>query len=485
MSASHITNFGRNVAFCPRAVFVPRTEQELLETMAQCKGRRIRVVGRLHSWSEAIVAYDVMFDLRHFDQVTVETRDGKIWVTAGAGCQIKRLLAELERQNAGTLPSLGLVTEQTIAGAIATATHGSGRHSMSHYVAEVRIAIFDPISGDPVIRQIRGGLELQAIRCSLGALGVIVSISFWSRPQYNVEEHFEQYATLDEVLSKEPDYPLQQFFLMPWRWNYIAQHRRETGDHVGARAKIYRWYFFLTFDVTLHLIILFLVRALRSSSAVRWYFRHVAPRLVVRNWRVVDKSQNMLVMEHELFCHVEIELFVRRSLIRDTMKFVIALLKHCDGDDVAIEPATRDKLKSLGLLQQLDEVSGQYTHHYPICIRRVLPDDSLISMTADMDEPCYAISFISYAGSRQRSGFLTFAATLSKTMAMLFGARPHWGKICLLSSDEVNVLYPRAAEFRKVCNELDPDGAFTSQWLQRMALRDSEASLVAPAELPR
>jgi L-gulono-1,4-lactone dehydrogenase len=476
LPAKRITNFGRNVAFCPRAIFVPRTERELLDAIAQCKGRRIRVVGRLHSWSEVTVADDVMLDLRHLDQVAVEQREGKNWVTVGAGCQIKRLLAELDRQDAGTLPSLGLITEQTIAGAIATATHGSGRHSMSHYVAEVRVASFDPKSGNPVIREIREGPELQAARCSLGALGVIVSVSFWSRPQYNVEEHFEQYATLDEVLSKEADYPLQQFYLMPWSWNYIAQHRRETADQIGSWARLYRWYFFLAFDVTLHLIILTMVRVLNSSSAVRFFLRYVAPRLVVRNWRVVDKSQDMLVMEHELFRHVEVELFVQRALIGDAMRLIIALLKYCDGDNMAIDAATRAELASRGLLHEVDDVCGQYTHHYPICIRRVLPDDTLVSMTSCMDEPCYAISFISYASAGQRSGFLKFAAAMSNTLGTLFGARPHWGKLCPLSSHEVNSLYPRAAEFRNVCREFDPNGAFTSKWLQRMGLRGADAN---------
>jgi hypothetical protein len=272
---------------------------------------------------------------------------------------------------------------------------------------------------------------------------------------------------------------------MPWHWNYIAQHRRETADQIGAWAKIYRWYFFLTFDVTLHLIILFMVRMLRNSSAIQFFFRHISPGLVARNWRVVDKSQNMLVMEHELFCHVEIEVFVRRALIHDAISFVIALVKHCDGDKSAIDAATRAELRSRGLLDQLDEASGQYTHHYPICLRRVLPDDTLISMTAGVDEPCYAISLISYAAANQRSGFIKFAGLLGKTMAVRFGGRAHWGKVCPLSADDVNSLYPRAAEFRKVSNELDPDGAFTSQWLQRMALRDSAAGSAAPERLPR
>jgi len=467
--ASHtIKNFGRNLEFHPTSVYVPRTENELLAIMAQCHGRRIRAVGRLHSWSEAPVADDVMIDLRRFDQVKVEERDGKHWITVGAGCQIKRLLAELDRQDAGTLPSLGLITEQTIAGAISTATHGSGRHSMSHYVEEVRVAAYDSESVEPVIRTIRAGPELHAARCSLGAMGVIVSVSFWSRIKYNIEEHFCQYATLDEVLAKEIDYPLQQFYLMPWSWSYFAQHRRETAAQIGGWFRLYHWYFFLTFDVALHSVIVILVNVLRSSRAVRYFFRYLAPQLVVRNWIVVDKSQNMLVMEHELFCHVEIEVFVKRAFIHDAMKFVIALLQHFDGDHTALDSTTREELKSRGLLSEVEGLSGSYTHHYPICVRQVLPDETIMSMTAGMKEPSYAISCISYTRPHQRSSFFAFAEILCKTLASLFDGRPHWGKICPLSSDDALRLYPQFAQFRSICATFDPKRAFTNQWLDRL-----------------
>ena len=45
-------------------------------------------------------------------------------------------LAELA-ESKHTLPSLGLIDEQTVAGATATGTHGSGRNSLSHYVQAV------------------------------------------------------------------------------------------------------------------------------------------------------------------------------------------------------------------------------------------------------------------------------------------------------------------------------------------------------------
>ncbi|HUQ71506.1 MAG TPA: FAD-binding protein, partial [Planctomycetaceae bacterium] len=177
-----IHNFGRNVAFRPQVVLTPRTEAEVLHGLSQHRGRRIRIVGRLHSWSEAARSDDVLLDLRHLNQVQTERRPDGVWATVSAGCQIKRLLAELEQQADVTLPSLGLVTEQSIAGAISTGTHGSGKHSLSHYISEVRVATYDATTGEPVIRTISDGPELRAARCSLGGLGVILTVGFWCRP---------------------------------------------------------------------------------------------------------------------------------------------------------------------------------------------------------------------------------------------------------------------------------------------------------------
>lgn len=56
---------------------------------------------------------DVLLALRNLDRV--QSNDGQATsVEVGAGCQIKRLLAELEQQTQWTLPFVGFSTEQTI-----------------------------------------------------------------------------------------------------------------------------------------------------------------------------------------------------------------------------------------------------------------------------------------------------------------------------------------------------------------------------------
>lgn len=467
MNSRTFTNFGGNHSFCPASAFAPQNEGELLEVLQSCRGRRIRVIGRLHSWSEAPVADDVLLDMRHFQEVRVEHRDGRHWVTTGGGCQIKRLLSELERQGAGTLPSLGLITEQTIAGAISTGTHGSGKPSMSNFVEELRVAQYDTVTGEPVIRTINSGDELRAARCALGSLGVVVSVGFRSRPRYNVEECFSRYDDLESVLAAENDYPLQQFFLMPWWWRYFAQHRRETEKPRGGWAALYRLYFFLQFDIGLHLMVRFVVRTLRSPRLVRWMFRNITPLLVVRNWNVVDDASKMLVMEHELFQHIEIEVFVTKSKLVGAVDVVVQLLNHFGGDRDALSPEFRGELERLGMLESVERRLGSYTHHYPICIRRVLPDDTLISMTSDRSEPSYALSFISYCRPADRQGFHAFADVLTRVLGSLFDGRPHWGKVCPLTAAEATRLYPQLPMFREICKRADPTGLFRNDWVSR------------------
>ena len=64
---------------------------------------------------------------------------------------------------------------QTVAGAISTGTHGSGKNSLSHYVEGLRLAAYDEKTGRARIFEITEGPELSVARCSLGCMGVIVS----------------------------------------------------------------------------------------------------------------------------------------------------------------------------------------------------------------------------------------------------------------------------------------------------------------------
>ena len=456
-------NFGRNQVLKPSTFYTPADEQEILQILDRHRGQRIRAVGRLHSWSDAVLSDDVLLDLRRLNAVQLHSEGDQLVAEVGAGCQIKRLLKELNRHDA-TLQSLGLITEQTIAGAISTGTHGSGRHSMSHYVEGVRLARYDASTGKVVIDELSTGEPRQAARCSLGSLGIILSVRIHCREQYNVKEHFTETRRLSHVLDAEASFPLQQFYLIPWRWSYFIQHRCEDDQPRSRLARLYRIYWLGVMDYALHLQILLMERVLRSRRSIRFSFRHIIPAFLIRNWKVTDRSSSMLVMKHEAFRHIEIELFVPRDQLADALDFAQETIEVAGGRQSTLSADNQPRIEGLGMQEDLAGLHDQYFHHYPICVRRVLPDDTLISMASGSGQDWYALSFISYAKPARRAGFHLFASFMARSMSRLFHARPHWGKVCPLEADELTSLYPRFDAFRTICNTLDPQGVFQNDW---------------------
>ena len=463
-----VVNFGGNVRFAPRRYYMPRTETEVLEILDLHAGEQIRVVGSRHAWSDGIVSNDVIVDLRHLKQVEIaETPDGEVWATVGGGCQIKCLLDELHSRSNSTLPTMGLITEQTIAGAISTATHGSGKHSMSHYMAEIRTAAYDSETGRARVYVWNEGDSLRAARCALGCLGVILSVRFRCVPKFLVAERIERCANIEQVLQGEKTHPLQQFFLIPYLWEWMVQ-RRSVPDGRGRswHAGIYRIYWLLSLDIGLHLIVKFLAAVIQSRRLVRWFYRRAALQIVVKNLTFVDESQRMLVMKHHLFKHLEIEIFVPGQHLRQATRFIRDVLTRFDSREGAISDETAADLRQIGMADKLQTLAGSFTFHYVITFRRVLPDETLISTTAGASEPWYAVSFITYVEPRDR--FLALADFLLECMVKLYGARPHWGKYCPLSAEAAGELYPRLPEFRAICRRVDPQGAFQNAFVSRV-----------------
>ncbi len=462
-STAQVVNFGGNVRFTPEHRYAPRSEPELLEILNRHRQGKIRVVASRHSWSDAIVSEEALVDLRHFCSIRTFEREGRTFATVGGGCQIKHLLERLNAQGL-TTPSVGLITEQTIAGAISTGTHGSGKHSLSHYISSLRIACYTADGSSAVIREVDGGVELRAARCGLGCLGVIVDVTFACIPQYYVREKLTPCDSLHEALARQQDAPLQQFYLVPHLWRYYAQERAvDQRGQASRTALLYRWYWFLSLDLGLHLLIKLFAAVLRSPWLIRLLYRRLLPASVFSRWVVVDRSDRMLVMEHELFRHLELELFVPASQLAPAAQFVCETLQVADGVRSEVSEEVRAGLVQLGQLAALLDLQDTYCHHYVICIRRVLADDTLISMSCGDDECWYALSLITYV--QPREPFYRVARFLATSTARLFRARLHWGKWFPLGADEVRSMYPNLDDFRAVCAQFDPRQVFANRFV--------------------
>lgn len=435
-----ISNFGGNIRFTPRRRYAPRAEDEVLQILNDHRDGTIRVVGAGHSWNPGIKTRDVLVDLTHFHHIRVCGDTG--FVTAGAGVRIGALLKHLSKRGL-TLPSIGLIDRQTIAGAVATGTHGSGRHSMSHYVASMRIACYGK-DGEARVRIVDAGRELRAARCSVGAMGVVLEVTLPCVPQYFVRERCTWRPGLTAALESEVEAPLQQLYLMPHAWTVLVHERSVAAEaRRTGWAALYRAYWLIVIDVSLHLCVKFSASLMRSRRLVHLLYRRLLPAFLFPRWRVTDRSDRQLLMRHDLFRHLEMEAFVTREHLAAAVDFVVEVLRR-------------------------EDERGSYVHHYPICIRRVLPDDTLISMASChgmQEQDWYAISLITL--TEPREPFQRMAAFLAEGLSSRFRARLHWGKWFPPGEAGVGRGYPGLGEFVATCRQFDPRGVFRNRFLRR------------------
>lgn len=466
---SYVRNFGGNIRFRPRSRYLPKDEEDVLRILDRHRTGKVRVIGAGHSWNAGIETSDAFVDLRHLRQIHVHP--GRDRVSVGGGCRIAEVLAHLTPRGL-TLPSIGLIAGQTVAGAIATGTHGSGRHSMSHYVESMRIACYDA-EGKAEVRTVDSGQALRAARCSVGALGVVLEVTLKCVPQYYVRERCVWRPDLDAVLDNETAASLQQFYLMPHTWAYLEHERSVAPDNRrSGAAMLYRAYWLIVIDLLLHLGVKLTASLLRSRRLVDALYRHLLPACIFPKWQVTDRSDRQLLMRHDLFRHLEMEVFVRRAALRPALDFVSEVLRAADNADYEVSACVHGRTRALDMQDALEKVRGSYSHHYPICVRRVRPDETLISMASchGMEEQdWYAISLITF--TEPRLPFQTVARFLAKTMAPLFGARLHWGKWHPLDAGQVEASHPGLAAFRTICTQFDPQGVFRNRFLEDTMFR--------------
>src|SRR3954466_4784234 len=119
-------NWAGNQRCEPRAVASPRSVDEVAQTVAAAaqRGRRVKPVGAGHSFTGIALTdgvqlrLDALTGLRALDPGT-----GRVTVGAGTRLsELNRLLAE----HGLALANLGDIDTQTVAGALATGTHGTG-----------------------------------------------------------------------------------------------------------------------------------------------------------------------------------------------------------------------------------------------------------------------------------------------------------------------------------------------------------------------
>lgn len=106
--------------------------------LAREYGKTIRVVGAAHSPSDIHCSSEWMVSLDYLNKVLSHDLDRRM-ITIQAGMRLSTYISELEKRG-WCMDNLGSISEQSMAGAISTGTHGSSLEygSISNQVRDSR-----------------------------------------------------------------------------------------------------------------------------------------------------------------------------------------------------------------------------------------------------------------------------------------------------------------------------------------------------------
>jgi L-gulono-1,4-lactone dehydrogenase len=410
---------------------------------AEARRERVRVVGSGHSFSDIALTDGRLLSLERMHRVLDVDRDSGL-VRVQAGITIR----ELNERLAGlglALENLGDIDIQSIAGAISTATHGTGAQlrNIPSQVAALTLVLAD---GSTLECSAERDPELfRAARVSLGALGVIAEVTLRCVPAFRLDGR-DRPAPLQETLARFEELSLAndhfEFYVFPHARTALTR----TNNRTEALARPRRRAVAYANDVLLtnHAFEAFCRLGRRMPGQIPRINRLVT-RVAGSSHRI--ERSDRIFASPRLVRFTEMEYALPRERTVEAVRGVLELIEGRGPGN--------------GTRGSASAGEPRFAVPFPIEVRTVASDDALISTAAGRDSGFVAVHM--YRGMEWEPYFRAVAAVMDA-----LGGRPHWGKRHFQTAATLRARYPDWDRFQAVRRRLDPAGRFANAYTDRV-----------------
>lgn len=417
MTATPLTNWAGNLQYSAARLHAPTTVEQVQEIVAGAS--RVKALGTRHSFNRVADTSGDLIALTHLDGIAIDPE--RRTVTIGGGVRYGELGQALHRAG-WALPNLASLPHISVAGACATATHGSGDENA---MLATSVAALDLVAADGTLHSLSreaDGERFDGAVVGLGALGLVTALTLDIVPSFDVWQEVYEYlplAALDSHFDAITASAYSVSLFTDWRADSMRQiWQKQRADRPSVGEPGASWLGATPATGPMHPIAGFSPGACtpQQGQPGPWHERLPHFRL--------DFTPSA---GHEL----QSEYLVPRHHARAAVRAIAAL-----GD--AIAP------------------------HLQVSEIRTIAADTLW-MSPCYRQPCVGFHFTwqpDWPGVR---------ALLPEIEAVLapFAARPHWGKLFTKSPEVVASLFPRLPDFRTLAQQYDSQGKFRNAFLDR------------------
>jgi L-gulonolactone oxidase len=414
----------------PAAWERPATIEQLCACVQRAadSGRQVRVVGSGHSFSDIACTDGALVSLERMTRVLGVDRESGL-VRAQAGITISEL-SRAVHEHGLALENVGDIDVQTIAGAISTATHGTGARlrNLAAQAHELTLVLAD---GTTLACSAQADPELwRAARVGLGVLGAIAEVTLRCVPAFTLRG-VDAPAPLYEVLERFEELALSndhfEFFVFPHCDVALTRTNNRTEDPPRPPGRLSAY----ANDVLLtNRAFELFCRAGRRFPAQIPRLNRIVTALAGRRERV--DSSAAIFASPRLVRFTEMEYSVPREHTATAVRRVLEVIEQCG-----------------------------FAVPFPIEARTVAADDAFLSTACGRDSGFVAVHM--YTGMQWEPYFRAVETIMDE-----LGGRPHWGKRHFQSAATLRERYPDWQRFQSARARLDPEGCFANDWSDRV-----------------
>lgn len=414
----------------PASVVAPTTADEVATAIAHAAERdwNVRVAGAGHSFIDAVSTDGMLLSLDRMNRVLdVESSSGLVRVDAGITLNA---LNEALAEHGLALKNLGDIDLQSLAGATASGTHGTGAR-LRNLSAGVHSVELVTASGEKIeVNASEDQDAWRAARVSLGALGVVTAMTLLTVPAFTLHA-VDEPRPLDEVLAGLDELADSndhfEFYTFPHSSLALTRTNNRVDDAPRPRSRMSAW----VGDILLvnHAFGLVCRTGRRWPSMIPKLNR-LAARAAGSRERV-DRSDRIFASPRRVR-FTEIEYAIPRERAAEAVTAVRNVIEE-RGFDVP----------------------------FPLEVRFLAPDDAFLSPAFGRQTCC--LSAHMFEGMTWGPYFHAV-----EDIMVGFGGRPHWGKRHFQSASTLRPRYPAWDHFISIRDRLDPEGRFANDYLRRV-----------------
>ena len=448
------SNWARTFTCVPVRFYEPKNEAEVQDIVRLAKklNQHIRVTGpQSHSPSDIFCTSDWMMNINALCDV-LHVDNERMRVTVEAGISITDYLAFLKTKG-WTMPQIGSIKEQSLAGAISTGTHGS---SINHGAISTQVVDMTLIlaSGEmiTVSRDIFPDIFSAAL-LGLGSLGIITRLTMQAVTGFNIESSSEIY-TVQRMLEELKQNILWNSaeYVRIWQWPYSERCIIWRGNKTAKTVK-------------------------RPDRLLRRVFDEFHKRYFYQAMLYMLRFKPASIPKFERFIFTQAYGWTDGTVISHGISVASEALSMDCLFSQYVDEWSLPSSKAPNVLAQIQQyiskhgATGSLYVHSPIEIRVASGknDHALLSMASPFpsmnsqdDYTCWigVIMYRPYFAPTPYQLYFNFYEQLLRN----HGGRPHWAKDYHMDQRDLRRVYgDRLDKWLSTRRQLDPDGIFVNE----------------------